>query len=60
MTGKFAHLSDVALHDSAHLAATFHAEISSRYVALQELLDNGSANLDEVMRERLGRLGYAG
>lgn len=45
----------IEMHDWAHLPVSFHTEISRRYVVLQEPLDEAS---EEIMRERLGRLGY--
>ena len=44
------------LHDWAHLPVSFHTEIARRYVVLQAPLDG---EVDAVIRERLGRLGYA-
>lgn len=46
----------IEMHDWAHLPASFHAEISRRYVVLQKPLNETS---DEMVRERLGMLGYA-
>lgn len=45
----------IEMHDWAHLPASFHTEISRRYVVLQEPMNEVS---EEAMRERLGRLGY--
>lgn len=46
----------IEMHDWAHLPASFHSEISRRYVVLQEPL---SEAVEQSVRERLVRLGYA-
>lgn len=46
----------IEMHEWAHLPASFHTEISRHYVVLQEPLNEVS---EVLMRERLGRLGYA-
>lgn len=47
----------IEMHDWAHLPASFHTEISHRYVVLQEPMNEVT---EQAIHERLGRLGYVG